>query len=359
MASAVFLSVVTLQRVSAMKKNKIPIWLAAASAVSLIAATEVPQAEPNRLIHESSPYLRLHAYNPVDWFPWGEEAFEKARKEGKPIFLSIGYTTCYWCHVMEREVFSNLQIADLMNRWFVNVKVDREERPELDEIYMTTTQMLTGHGGWPNSVFLTPELEPFFAGTYFPPEDRQGRPGFGTILEGLHRAWLEQRPQVESRARKIAASVRSAMSGAEVPGNMISEQAIAEVVRSVQDRFDPEFGGLARGPSFLRRRVCSFCGTPLSGETQRPVPWWSILCLRWAGVRYSITSMVAFTVTPSIESGEFLISRRCFTITHFSASFLLLLRLKRGIPFWQDWPAPASISFSTPCGCQMAPSNRP
>jgi uncharacterized protein YyaL (SSP411 family) len=244
------MSVVTLLRDSAMKQYRYPIWLAAASALSLIAATEVPQGEPNRLIHESSPYLRLHAYNPVDWFPWGEEAFEKARKEGKPIFLSIGYTTCYWCHVMEREVFSNPKIADLMNRWFVSVKVDREERPELDEIYMTTTQMLTGHGGWPNSVFLTPELEPFFAGTYFPPEDQQGRPGFATILEGLHRAWLEQRPQVESRARKIATSVRSAMSGAEMPGNLISEPAVAEVVRSVQDRFDPEFGGFGEGPKF-------------------------------------------------------------------------------------------------------------
>ncbi len=233
-----------------MKRYRYPIWLAAASALSLVAATEVPQGEPNRLIHESSPYLRLHANNPVDWFPWGEEAFEKARKEGKPIFLSIGYTTCYWCHVMEREVFSNPEIADLMNRWFVSVKVDREERPELDEIYMTTTQMLTGHGGWPNSVFLTPELEPFFAGTYFPPEDQQGRPGFATILEGLHRAWLEQRPQVESRARKIATRVRSAMSGAEVPGTMISEPAIAEVVRSVQDRFDPQFGGFGEGPKF-------------------------------------------------------------------------------------------------------------
>ena len=143
----------------------------------------------NRLADETSPYLLLHAHNPVDWYPWGPEALQRAKREAKPIFLSVGYSTCYWCHVMERQVFADPDIAELMNRWFVNVKVDREERPDLDAYYMTATQLMTQGGGWPNSVFLTPELAPFYAGTYFPPEDGLGRPGFPRVLEALHTAW--------------------------------------------------------------------------------------------------------------------------------------------------------------------------
>ncbi|MEJ2084604.1 MAG: thioredoxin domain-containing protein [Acidobacteriota bacterium] len=207
-------------------------------------------SDANRLIEETSPYLRLHAYNPVNWYPWGEEAFERARREEKPIFLSIGYTTCYWCHVMEREVFSDPEIAELMNLWFVNIKVDREERPEIDEIYMTTTQMLTGNGGWPNSVFLTPELEPFFAGTYFPPQDQEGRPGFVTILESLHRAWLEQRAEVETRARRIATTLRLSMSGSGFQDAPKPIQTAPEVVASLNERFDTDFGGFGTGAKF-------------------------------------------------------------------------------------------------------------
>src|SRR5689334_13991593 len=139
----------------------------------------------NRLAGERSPHLLLPQHNPVDWYPWGEEALARARREDKPIFLSVGYSTCYWCHVMERESFSNPAVAAQMNRDFVNIKLDREERPDLDEIYMAATQILTGQGGWPNSVFLTTDLKPFYAGTYFPPEDRYGRPGFPAVLEGL------------------------------------------------------------------------------------------------------------------------------------------------------------------------------
>src|SRR5215208_1339201 len=151
----------------------------------------------NRLARERSPYLLQHAGNPVDWYPWGEEAIEKARREDKPIFLSVGYSTCYWCHVMERESFSSPAIAELMNRHFVRVKLDRAERPDLDEIYMTATQILAGQGGWPNSVFLTPDLKPFYAGTYFPPADRYGRPGFASVLQDLADAWRTRRPDVE------------------------------------------------------------------------------------------------------------------------------------------------------------------
>src|SRR5438046_3352712 len=138
----------------------------------------------NRLIHETSPYLLQHAHNPVDWYPWGDEAFQKARSENRPILLSIGYSACHWCHVMERESFENEKIAALMNETFVSIKVDREERPDLDEIYMNAVQMLTGRGGWPMTMFLTPEGKPFYGGTYFPPEDRQVMPGFQSILVG-------------------------------------------------------------------------------------------------------------------------------------------------------------------------------
>ncbi|HEV7514660.1 MAG TPA: thioredoxin domain-containing protein, partial [Thermoanaerobaculia bacterium] len=140
----------------------------------------------NRLARESSPYLLLHAHDPVDWYPWGEEAFTQARQEGKPIFLSVGYFSCYWCHVMEREVFSKPAIAELMNRWFVSVKVDREEQPDVDEIYITANEVLTGSPGWPNSLFLTPDLKPFYAGAYIPPDDRAGSPGFRTVLAKVH-----------------------------------------------------------------------------------------------------------------------------------------------------------------------------
>ncbi|MBT6625904.1 MAG: thioredoxin domain-containing protein, partial [Gemmatimonadetes bacterium] len=134
----------------------------------LRAAASESTGKPNLLAGELSPYLLLHAHNPVEWYPWGPEALQRARDEDKPIFLSVGYSTCYWCHVMERKVFSNVEIAAIMNRDFINIKVDREERPDLDRLYMTATQLMTGRGGWPNSVFLTPDLRPFFAGTYFP-----------------------------------------------------------------------------------------------------------------------------------------------------------------------------------------------
>src|SRR5580693_3761566 len=143
----------------------------------------------NRLAKEKSPYLLQHARNPVDWFAWNDEAFEKARSENKPIFLSVGYSTCHWCHVMAHESFEDPETAKLMNALFVNIKVDREERPDVDRVYMTYVQATTGGGGWPMSVFLTPDLKPFFGGTYFPPEDRYGRAGFPTVIQRLGEAW--------------------------------------------------------------------------------------------------------------------------------------------------------------------------
>src|ERR671922_1333192 len=158
----------------------------------------------NRLINESSPYLLQHAHNPVDWYAWGEEALQKAKQEDKPILLSVGYSACHWCHVMERESFENEQIAAVMNQYFVCIKVDREERPDLDEIYMQATLALNeGQGGWPMTVFLTPEQEPIFAGTYFPPTDRWGRPGFATVLQKVAEFWRQDAQGLRNQAARI------------------------------------------------------------------------------------------------------------------------------------------------------------
>src|ERR671934_193511 len=158
---------------------------------------------PNHLVTESSPYLLQHQNNPVDWYPWGPEAIERARKGEKPIFLSIGYAACHWCHVMEHESFENEPIARYLNEHFVSIKVDREERPDLDQIYMNAVQMMTGQGGWPLSVFLTPDLRPFTGGTYFPPEDRYGRPGFKRLLLALAEAWKNRRDEVERSSGQL------------------------------------------------------------------------------------------------------------------------------------------------------------
>ena len=153
------------------------VLLPAASAAAPAAAVSQTSAFTNRLIDSNDPYLLLHAHNPVDWYPWGPEALAKAKQENKPIFVSIGYSTCFWCHVAERTIYSNPEIAKLMNQWFINIKVDREQRPDLDSIYMLATELMTHNGGWPNNVFLTPDLKPFYAGSYFPPQDDGGRPG--------------------------------------------------------------------------------------------------------------------------------------------------------------------------------------
>ena len=162
----------------------------------------------NQLAGETSPYLLQHAHNPVDWHPWGPGAIDRARSENKPIFLSIGYSACHWCHVMERESFENPDIAAVMNEHFINIKVDREERPDLDQIYMNAVQAMTGHGGWPMSVFLTPSLEPFYGGTYFPPTDSRGMPGFPRVLLSVHRAWEERRDEILGAATEMTERLR-------------------------------------------------------------------------------------------------------------------------------------------------------
>ncbi|MEE2672275.1 MAG: DUF255 domain-containing protein [Myxococcota bacterium] len=216
-------------------------------------ASSKPQADArrNHLAGEASPYLQLHVYNPVDWYPWGPEAFEKAKREDKLIFLSVGYSTCYWCHVMEREVFSDPEIAKLMNASFVSVKVDREERPDIDEIYMQATQLLTRSGGWPNSVFLTPDGKPFFAGTYFPPQASGGRPGFPSVLNDLSSRWKTERNQVIARAERVAEAIRSGFSQTDpVSASFDPMQLLARGVDGLARRFDEEHGGFGSRTKF-------------------------------------------------------------------------------------------------------------
>src|SRR6266536_1441193 len=169
----------------------------------------------NRLARERSPYLLQHAQNPVEWFPWGDEAFAKARAEDKPIFLSIGYSTCHWCHVMEHEPFENDAVASMLNDKFIAVKVDREERPDIDRVYMTFVQATTGSGGWPMTVFLTPDLKPFFGGTYFPPEDKWGQPGLTKVLNKIAEAWKSDREWIVASSDQILRQLQSAV---EQPG---------------------------------------------------------------------------------------------------------------------------------------------
>ncbi|MEZ5965059.1 MAG: thioredoxin domain-containing protein [Planctomycetota bacterium] len=204
----------------------------------------------NRLANESSPYLRQHAHNPVDWYPWGPEALERAKREDKPIFLSIGYAACHWCHVMEHESFANAAIAQVMNEGFVSIKVDREERPDLDEIYMAATVAFTGgHGGWPMSVFLTPELQPFYAGTYFPPEDRWGHPSFERVLQHVSTLWRDRRADVERAAGGLVKAVGQQLAPVLEPGEPTWDIADAVAASSVE-RFDDRHGGFGQPPHY-------------------------------------------------------------------------------------------------------------
>ena len=203
----------------------------------------------NHLIHETSPYLLQHAHNPVDWYPWSDEAFRKAKSENRPILLSIGYSACHWCHVMERESFEDEKIAALMNDLFVNIKVDREERPDLDEIYMNAVQMLTGRGGWPMTVFLTPEGKPFYGGTYFPPEDRYGVPGFPKILQGVANAYREKPQDVERSVEQILTALQR-MSLSTESQQPFSSDVIAQSAEQLTQAYDADHGGLGKAPKF-------------------------------------------------------------------------------------------------------------
>lgn len=200
----------------------------------------------NRLIRSHDPYLLLHAHNPVDWYPWGPEALAAARREHKPIFLSVGYSTCYWCHVAEREIYSNPAIAKLMNEWFINIKVDREQRPDIDRVYMLATQIISGGGGWPNNVFMTPELKPFFAGSYFPPQDQGGRPGFPQVLKSMHQAWTDDRPKVLEVADQVYRALQQVQADA-TAGKLTPDQWQTQALQQAAGRFDVFNGGFGDG----------------------------------------------------------------------------------------------------------------
>ncbi|MFI9798004.1 thioredoxin domain-containing protein [Streptomyces sp. NPDC052302] len=212
---------------------------------------------PNRLAHETSPYLLQHADNPVDWWPWSEEAFEEARRSGRPVLLSVGYSSCHWCHVMAHESFEDEATADFLNTHFVSVKVDREERPDVDAVYMEAVQAATGQGGWPMTVFLTPDAEPFYFGTYFPPAPRHGMPSFRQVLEGVRGAWTDRREEVAEVAGKIVQDLAGreiSYGGTEAPG----EQELAQALLGLTREYDPQRGGFGGAPKFPPSMVIEF-----------------------------------------------------------------------------------------------------
>ena len=240
-----------------------------------------PGRKPNRLIHEKSPYLLQHAWNPVDWYPWGDEAFEKSRREGKPIFLSIGYSTCHWCHVMEHESFEDDSVAALLNRWFVPVKVDREERPDVDRLYMTSMQAMGMGGGWPLNVFLTPKLEPFYGGTYFPKDSGAGRPGLMEILPRVHEVWTRQRGDIETQGARVFQAIAAAAAergGAGVAARTEAarraqrEATFEGCAQALERGFDRRNGGFGAAPKFPSVANLDFLARYWSRDPERRGP---------------------------------------------------------------------------------------
>src|SRR5262245_41519752 len=203
----------------------------------------------NRLADATSPYLLQHADNPVDWYEWGDEAFDRARSEDRPLLVSVGYSSCHWCHVMAHESFEDGATAALMNDLFVNVKVDREERPDVDAVTMEATVGMTGSGGWPTTVFMTPEAKPFYAGTYFPPERRHGIPSFPELLRAVAETWRLRRDDIEQQASRIDGALRST-AGTQSSTEPLTSAVLDDAVRGIAATFEPAFGGFGRAPKF-------------------------------------------------------------------------------------------------------------
>src|SRR5437764_3788619 len=212
---------------------------------------------PNRLAHETSPYLRQHMNNPVNWYPWGDEALARARDADRPRLVSIGYSACHWCHVMERESFEDQDTAALMNERFVCIKVDREEHPDVDAALMEACQAMTGHGGWPLNAFLTPDKQPFYVGTYYPPEPRQGMPSWPMVLEAVAQAWRDRRDEITQQGIRVAQSLGASarLRAADEP---ITAQALDEAVHGLRGSYDIEHGGFGRAPKFPMASVLEF-----------------------------------------------------------------------------------------------------
>ena len=238
----------------------------------------------NRLIDETSPYLLQHAHNPVDWYPWGDEAFERAKKEDKPVFLSIGYSTCHWCHVMERESFEDEEVARILNEHFVSIKVDREQRPDVDAIYMNAVVMTTGSGGWPLSVFLTPEGKPFYGGTYFPPEAAFGRPSFRRILQSIAKAWKSKREELIQSAGKLTEYLQD--SAAPPERETLSPAMLDKAFEQLHATFDSANGGFGSAPKF-----------------PQPTTLWMLLCYWYRTGNTEALRMVTTTLDALAKGG--------------------------------------------------------
>ena len=246
--------------------------------------TEAKHSRTNKLANEKSPYLLQHAHNPVEWYSWGEEAFAKAQSENKPIFLSIGYSTCHWCHVMEHESFEDETTAAIMNREFINIKVDREERPDVDRVYMTFVQATTGGGGWPMSVWLTPDLKPFVGGTYFPPEDRYGQPAFKKVLQKIADAWRQNHEKISEQGTKILDALRHSQTGEAAHAHKIDPDMLQTAYEQFDHSFDPREGGFGTAPKFPRpvtlNFLANFHGHDSSGEASEHALEINLLTLR-------------------------------------------------------------------------------
>lgn len=281
---------------------------------------------PNRLINETSPYLLQHANNPVDWYPWGEEAFEKAMREDKPVFLSVGYSACHWCHVMERESFEDEEVAEALNRGFVSVKVDREERPDVDHVYMLACMAMTGSGGWPLSVFLTPEKKPFFAGTYFPKLDRNGRAGFLTLLASIEHNWRRNRKKLETSAERILAHIGGGEQGSKRPSGIgrRNEQmqyplsslkgsctsAANEAAGTLMSQYDSRWGGFGHAPKFPSPHNLMFL---MRSAFKEPMD-----SSVWSAVRHTLAAMAAGGLRDHVGGGFCRYSTdRMWLVPHF------------------------------------------
>lgn len=291
----------------------------------------------NRLAHETSPYLLQHADNPVDWWPWSEEAFVAARQRGVAVHLSVGYSSCHWCHVLARESFEDEAVAAFMNEHFVNIKVDREERPDVDAVYMEAVQAATGQGGWPMTVFLTPDAEPFYFGTYFPPEPRSGMPSFQQVLEGVRAAWADRRDEVAEVAGKITRDLAERevqYGGTEAPGEEEQARALLGLTRE----YDAQRGGFGGAPKFPPSMVLEFLlrhGARTGAEGR--CRWPRTPVSAWPGAGSTTSSAAASPGTPSTGSGLCPISRRCCMTMHFCVA----CTPTSGVP-----PAPSSPGAS-------------
>ena len=293
----------------------------------------------NRLADEKSPYLLQHAHNPVDWYPWGDEAFAKAKEENKLIFLSVGYSTCHWCHVMERESFENPATAKLMNENFVNIKVDREERPDVDALYMRFVQATTGQGGWPMSVWLTPELKPVVGGTYFPPVDAHGRAGFPRVLTQLANLWKTEPEKMIAQAEQVTDALSSHFaSGGNAPGAIEKEKVLSRAYDSFAQNFDGSLGGFGAAPKFPRPTVLLFLHREYArlgshteeGRNAMEMSLATLDAMAAGGMHDHLGG--ASIATRSTSIGTSRITRRCFTIKPSSRWLMWRLIRSRAKP---------------------------